>query len=117
MVYRLLFSIGVLGIGTCWSDLTLKTNGHVYLHMNYSTNSSPLAQLVVTKKLLCAAQCANAFLSCNTAVFIDGSTPQCLLYNEPLIRANLVSSMQAVVYDFQEEKLTGKDLLSKDYQS
>ncbi|CAF0978538.1 unnamed protein product [Adineta ricciae] len=105
MVYQLLFSIGLLGLSVCWSGLALGITGHVYLHMTYSTSDSPLAELFVTKKFICAAQCAYHFLTCNTAVFIDGSTPRCLLYSEPLIRANLVTAMQATVYDFIEEKL------------
>ncbi|CAF1617180.1 unnamed protein product [Adineta ricciae] len=105
MVYRLLFSISFLGLSACWLDLALGIRGHAYSHMTYSTSDSPLAELFVTKKFICAAQCAYHFLTCNTAVFIDGSTPRCLLYSEPLIRANLVTAMQATVYDFAGEKL------------
>ena len=115
MVYQLLFSIGFLGMSVCWLDLALGIKGHVYLHMNYSTSDFLLAELFVTKKLICATQCAYYFLTCNTAVFIDGSTPRCLLYSEPLIRANLVTAMQATVYDFVEEKLAGTKLFRKDH--
>ena len=84
-------------------------SAYVHNEMTYNVTGSTLARLVIKNKLLCAAQCANQFSSCNTAVFDSSVAPQCLLLSETVIAANLILSNNAVVYDFQQSKLKGKN--------
>ncbi|CAF4179034.1 unnamed protein product [Rotaria sordida] len=79
-------------------------NGNEYKNMTYNPNGSLLAQLNIKSKLICAAQCAHQYFTCNTAEFDDTVVPQRVLYSEPLIIINLVHSINAVVFDFQKEK-------------
>ncbi|CAF1278090.1 unnamed protein product [Adineta steineri] len=72
--------------------------------MTYSPTDPPLAQLIIKHKMLCAAQCAYEYPDCNTAVYDSSAVPQCLLFSAPLAQVNLISSINAVVYDFQESK-------------
>ncbi|CAF1257972.1 unnamed protein product [Adineta steineri] len=72
--------------------------------MTYSSTDPPLAQLIIKHKMLCAAQCAYEYPDCNTAVYDSSIVPQCLLFSAPLTQVNLISSINAVVYDFQESK-------------
>jgi hypothetical protein len=99
-------------ISICHTDILPGTIGHVYNHMSYNCTGSSLAQLVIKNKLLCAAQCAQQFVTCNTAVFDSSTIPQCLLYNEVLMPANLIVSPDAVVYDFLQNKFKGRKCMT-----
>jgi hypothetical protein len=95
-------------ISICTADILPSMAGDVYNKMGYNSTSFPLAHLIIKNKLLCAAQCANQFVSCNTAVFDSSVSPQCLLLSEIVIPANLIVSINAVVYDFQQSKFRGR---------
>ena len=62
-------------ISTCAADMMHSMIGHVYNQMSYNATGSSLAHLVIKDKLLCAAQCANQFTNCNTAVFDSSTVP------------------------------------------
>ncbi|CAF1192488.1 unnamed protein product [Adineta steineri] len=64
-----------------------------------------ITRLIVKYQVVCAAQCANLFTNCNTAVFDSLTTPQCSLYSGKVTPANLTVSMNTIVYDFQQSKL------------
>jgi hypothetical protein len=83
-------------VSACAANTSRSMNGHVYNQMSYSASGSSLAHLIMKNKLLCAAQCAYVFATCNTAVFDSSATPQCLLFSEVLIPANLIVSTSAV---------------------
>lgn len=106
MAYFLLLCISSL-ISICTSDIPVKMNGQIYNQKKYNPIGSSLAQLIIKNKLLCAAQCAHQFPTCNTAVYDSSVVPQCLLFSEPLTEANLIDSNNAVVYDFQQSKFRG----------
>ena len=75
--------------------------------MDYNSTGSSLARLNITKELLCAAQCANHFPTCNIAVFNGSAIYQCSLFSELLLAEKLIMSSNAVVYDFQLSKFQG----------
>ncbi|CAF1187884.1 unnamed protein product [Adineta steineri] len=81
------------------------TIGNVYYNMSYNSTGTIITRLIVKKQLLCAAQCANHFANCNTAVFDSSTIPQCSLYSGRITPANLTVSMNTIVYDFQQSKL------------
>jgi hypothetical protein len=95
-------------IGTYVADSLPSMIGHVYNQMSYNSTNSSLARLIIKSKLLCAAQCAHQFATCNTAVFDSSAIPQCLLFNEIVIPGHLVVSINAVVYDFQQSDSPGR---------
>jgi hypothetical protein len=86
--------------------------GHVYNQMNYEATGSSIAHLVIANKLMCAAQCAHRFFTCNTAVFNSSSIPQCQLYSEVVMPGHLVISKTTIVYDFQQTKSNSKKISS-----
>ncbi len=69
--------------------------------MNYIPTGSSLAQFVIKSKLLCAAQCARLFRTCNIAVFDGSGNSQCSLYTEILVPANLIPLTNAIVFNFR----------------
>jgi hypothetical protein len=95
-------------MSTCHADILPSLIGDVYNQRNYNSTGSSLAHLVIKNRLLCAAQCANQFVTCSTAVFDSSVIPQCLLLTEVVKPANLVVSINAVVYDFQQSKFRGR---------
>ena len=81
--------------------------GRLHNKMGYNSTGSSLAQLSTTKKLLCAALCANHFPTCNIAVFNESAIYQCSLFSELLMAEKLMISSNAFVYDFQLSKFQG----------
>ncbi|CAF0857132.1 unnamed protein product [Adineta steineri] len=73
--------------------------------MSYNSTGTIITRLTVKYQVTCAAQCANQFTNCNTAVFDSLTIPQCSLYSESVTPANLTVSMNTIVYDFQQSKL------------
>ncbi|CAF4158968.1 unnamed protein product [Adineta steineri] len=73
--------------------------------MSYNSTGTIITRLIVKYQVVCAAQCANLFTNCNTAVFDSLTTPQCSLYSGKVTPANLTVSMNTIVYDFQQSKL------------
>ncbi|CAF1189894.1 unnamed protein product [Adineta steineri] len=63
-------------IWTTSANALFSTIGNVYYNMSYNSTSTIITHLIVKKQLLCAAQCANQFANCNTAVFDSSITPQ-----------------------------------------
>ena len=108
MAFRYTFCIRYF-ISTCTADIVSSMVGNVYNQMRYNSTGSTLARLATKSKFLCAGQCANQFINCSTAVFDSSVTPQCLLFSEVVVPANLVVSINAVVYDFQQSKYKGRE--------
>ncbi len=108
MAYLLAFWIYYL-ISICTADILSSTIGDVYNRMSYNSTGLSLARLAINNRLLCAAQCANQYPNCSTAVFDSSVIPQCLLFSEIMMLANLVVSMNAVVYDFGQSKFKGRN--------
>jgi hypothetical protein len=77
-----------------------QTIGREYNQMQYLPSSSPIDQFNVGSKLLCIAQCARRSSTCNIVVFDRAVSPQCMMFNEPLVSMNLVASVNALVVDF-----------------
>jgi hypothetical protein len=77
-----------------------QTVGHEYNQRRYLPADSSTDQFTVGSKLLCVAQCARRFSTCNIVVFDRTVSPQCMLFSEPFVPANLVASIDAVVVDF-----------------
>jgi hypothetical protein len=95
-------------INTCAANALNTMMGRIYNQMDYNSTGSLLAQLHITKKLLCAAQCANNFPTCNIAVFNGlAIMSQCSLFSELLIANKLIVSSNVVVYDFHQSKFQG----------
>ncbi|CAF4197131.1 unnamed protein product, partial [Adineta steineri] len=92
-------------IWTTNANASLSTIGHVYYNMSYNSTGTIITRLIVKYQVVCAAQCANLFTNCNTAVFDSLTTPQCSLYSGKVTPANLTVSMNTIVYDFQQSKL------------
>jgi hypothetical protein len=74
--------------------------GREYNQMHYLPTSFPIDQFTVGSKLLCVAQCARQFPTCNIVVFNRAVSPPCMLFSEPLVSVNLAASLDAVVVDF-----------------
>ncbi|CAF1318462.1 unnamed protein product [Adineta steineri] len=70
--------------------------------MSYNSTGTIITRLTVQYQVTCAAQCANQFANCNTAVFDSLTTPQCSLYSGSVTPANLIVSINTIVYDFQQ---------------
>jgi hypothetical protein len=81
--------------------------GQEYNQMNYLPSSSPTDQFTVGSKLLCVAQCARQLLTCNVVVFDRAVAPPGILFNEPLVSANLFASVDTVVIDFGRINTSG----------
>jgi hypothetical protein len=100
LVFRLFF---IINIGT--ADTVFMITGNVYNQMNYNFTIPSLAQLSINNKLTCAIQCAHYFANCLTAVFDASAIPQCFLYSETVVPAQLFVSTGTIVYDFHQNKL------------
>ncbi|CAF1369505.1 unnamed protein product [Adineta steineri] len=81
--------------------------------MSYNSTGTIITRLTAKKQLLCAAQCANQFANCNTAVFNSLIVPQCSLYSGRITPANLTVSINSIAYDFQQSKLTATPILHR----
>lgn len=91
--------------------------GRIHNQMGYNATGSSLAELITTKELLCAAQCANHFPTCNIAVFNGSAIYQCSLFSELLMPQKLMISSTAVVYDFQLSKFPGTKYTGDQHRS
>ncbi|CAF4193876.1 unnamed protein product [Adineta steineri] len=79
--------------------------------MSYNSTGTIITRLTVKYQITCAAQCANHFANCSTAVFDSVTIPQCSLYSGKVTPANLTVSMNTIVYDFQQSKLPAAPIL------
>ena len=95
-------------ISTCAADRLPSMIGKVYYRRDYNASDPMLAQLATSNRFLCAAQCANQWTSCRTAVYDSSVLLDCRLYSEAMIPMRLIASSNVVVYDFQQNKTHGK---------
>ncbi|CAF1158353.1 unnamed protein product [Adineta steineri] len=58
------------------ANASLSTIGNVYYNMSYNSTGTIITRLTVKYQITCAAQCANLFANCNTAVFDSLTIPQ-----------------------------------------
>ncbi|CAF0829287.1 unnamed protein product [Adineta steineri] len=98
-------------IWTTRTNASLSTIGNVYYNMSYNSTDTIITSLTVKYQVVCAAQCANLFVNCNTAVFDSLAIPQCSLYSGRITPANLTVSINAIVYDFQQSKIPTTPIL------
>ncbi|CAF1058431.1 unnamed protein product [Adineta steineri] len=110
MAYLYLLCIYYL-IWTTRTNASLSTIGNVYYNMRYNSTDTIITSLTVKYQVVCAAQCANLFVNCNTAVFDSLAIPQCSLYSGRITPANLTVSISTIVYDFQQSKLPATPIL------
>ncbi|CAF1366705.1 unnamed protein product, partial [Adineta steineri] len=95
------------------ANASLSTIGNVYYNMTYNSTGTIITRLTVKYQITCAAQCANLFDNCNTAVFDSSTIPQCSLYSGRITPSNLTVSMNTIVYDFQQSKLAATPSLHR----
>ncbi|CAF1158825.1 unnamed protein product [Adineta steineri] len=61
------------------ANASLSAIGNVYYNMSYNSTSTIITRLIVKYQITCAAQCANQFANCSTAVFDSLTIPQSTL--------------------------------------